>query len=185
MAKLAKRPYKSKLFDVYVKWKSIPAICRGFQLDSLEKIGIDEIASSELLSIKTQAEFATKYDVDTGTLSDWNKRIHAESLVEPFRLRSLEKILGNALISFGFTVAKNPTPYGIKVLDEIVSKKKKEMPEDDVRSPDFLHRQQIDRILDLAYGDNYVNADVLKERERAKEELETTLETLRQLDGKY
>lgn len=75
--------YKKQDFESYLKWRSLPSSLRGQPKAVLEKLGFDDIEILTLLEIRTQTEFALKYGIkDLGTLSDWNKRIEKEGLIE-------------------------------------------------------------------------------------------------------
>lgn len=74
--------YRKQDFNSYVLWKSLPSFLKGQPKVMLEKFGIADDVTIELLSIKTQGEFATKFGIkDQGTLTDWNKRIEKEGLL--------------------------------------------------------------------------------------------------------
>ncbi len=74
--------YRKQDFNSYVLWKSLPSFLKGQPKVMLEKFGIADDVTIELLSIKTQGEFATKFGIkDPGTLTDWNKRIEKEGLL--------------------------------------------------------------------------------------------------------
>jgi hypothetical protein len=85
MDELAQRKggvYRKQDFSSYVLWKSLPSFLKGQPKVMLEKFGIADDITIELLSIKTQGEFATKFGIkDPGTLTDWNKRIEKEGLL--------------------------------------------------------------------------------------------------------
>ena len=85
MDELAQRKsgvYRKQDFNSYVLWKSLPSFLKGQPKVMLEKFGIADDITIELLSIKTQGEFATKFGIkDPGTLTDWNKRIEKEGLL--------------------------------------------------------------------------------------------------------
>lgn len=75
--------YKQQDFDSYVLWKSLPSFLRGQPRQVIEKFGLDEDITIELLQIKTQKDFAIKYGIkDQGTLSDWNKKIEELGLMD-------------------------------------------------------------------------------------------------------
>lgn len=169
-----KKPYKADLFDLYVKWKALPSIYRGASAETLEKIGIDEPTVFELLSIKTQAQFAAQYDVDIGTLTDWNKRIDKENLLEPFRSSAFRKIVRNVFFSLAIKQAKEPTSAGTRLLAELSYGKYRPIEdppkvttvEEDAEKEKFqLIRQDIwdkaMRTLDLSYSE-----EALAETER-------------------
>jgi len=74
--------YRKQDFNSYVLWKSLPSFLKGQPKVMLEKFGITDELAVELLQIKTQGEFATKFGIkDPGTLTDWNKRIEKEGLL--------------------------------------------------------------------------------------------------------
>ena len=68
----SKDPYKKQVYETYALWKSLPSFLKGQPRVALEKFGIEEETMFELLSVKTQLDFSKKYEVDTGTLTDWN-----------------------------------------------------------------------------------------------------------------
>lgn len=74
--------YRKQDFNSYVLWKSLPSFLKGQPKAMVEKFGITDEIAVELLQIKTQGEFATKFGIkDPGTLTDWNKRIEKEGLL--------------------------------------------------------------------------------------------------------
>jgi len=76
----SKDPYKKQVYETYALWKSLPSFLKGQPRVALEKFGIEEEAMFELLGIKTQLEFSQKYEVDVGTLTDWNKRLEKDGI---------------------------------------------------------------------------------------------------------
>lgn len=70
-------PGNEATFEIYRVWKSLPAISlKGVTREVLfQQAGIDDELVLEVLDIKTQAQFAAKYDLNPGTLSEWNKKI--------------------------------------------------------------------------------------------------------------
>jgi len=83
MPKNAKsKPSKDREFQTYIVWRSLPSFLIGKPKKLLAKFGITDPVAKEVLSIKTQSEFAKKYDIkDLGTLTDWNKRIEKDNLL--------------------------------------------------------------------------------------------------------
>ncbi|MGH7141801.1 MAG: hypothetical protein ACREGH_04190 [Minisyncoccia bacterium] len=74
--------YKTQDFESYAMWKALPSFLRGQPRQALEKLGLDEDITLSLLEIKTQAEFAKRFNIkDPATLTDWNKRIAKEGLI--------------------------------------------------------------------------------------------------------
>lgn len=73
---------KTQDFETYALWKSLPSFLRGQPRHVLEKLGIDDEIALSLLEIKTQTEFARKFDIkDLATLTDWNKKLEDEGMV--------------------------------------------------------------------------------------------------------
>lgn len=196
MAKLEKRPYRSQLFDMYLHWKSLPSIYRGNSAEVIERIGIDDSVGLELLNIKTHAEFAKRFEIDPGTLSDWNKRIDKEDLLAPFRSENLKKVVMNVVGSLAAAQTKKPTPSGAKVLYDIAFKnekvRKENISEDEEESETYINgkrwvkkqwnstiQNQIKRVIDAAYGDEEPLPRV--EPKKRSEKLDTALETIKNL----
>jgi hypothetical protein len=73
---------KTQDFESYAMWKALPSFLRGQPRQALEKLGLDEDITLSLLEIRTQAEFAKRFDIkDPATLTDWNKRLEREGLM--------------------------------------------------------------------------------------------------------
>ena len=112
--------YKKQDFDSYVLWKSLPSILRGQPRQMLEKFGIDDEISISLLEIKTQAEFAKRFDIkDPATLTDWNKRIEKDGLV-PSINEWARKLTPNVLLSLYKAIAKNGKAQEVRAWYQIV-----------------------------------------------------------------
>jgi len=93
-------------FNLYLQWKSLPSILRGKPIEVLEQLGFEPGFATELLQIKTQKEFAEKYDLNEATLVNWNKR---PELLQ--RMKETEKMLSfltpNVFISLYKTILKD------------------------------------------------------------------------------
>jgi len=75
--------YRKQDFEAYVTWKSLPTFLRGQPEPVLLKMGIDDPVVFSLLKLKTQKDFAKEYNIkDLGTLTDWNKIIKEEGLLD-------------------------------------------------------------------------------------------------------
>ncbi len=112
--------YKKQDFDSYVLWKSLPSVLRGQPRQMLEKFGIDDEIAINLLEIKTQAEFAKRFDIkDPATLTDWNKRIEKDGLV-PSINDWARKLTPNVLLSLYKAIAKNGKASEVKAWYQIV-----------------------------------------------------------------
>lgn len=102
-----KDPYKRQTYETYALWKSLPSFLKGQPRVALEKFGISEEIIFELLSIKTQAEFSKEYNIDVGTLTDWNKRLEKDGLVKNINSWA-RKLTPNVI----FALYKNITKHG-------------------------------------------------------------------------
>lgn len=118
-----KSVYRTQDFETYVIWKSLPSILRGQPRQVLEKQGIDDELAMELLQIKTQKDFAVKYGIkDQGTLTDWNKKIEQEGLLENINSWA-RKLTPNVIYSLYKTIIKNGKAHEVRVWFEIVENK--------------------------------------------------------------
>lgn len=112
--------YKKQDFNSYVLWKSLPSVLRGQPRQMLEKFGIDDEIAISLLEIKTQAEFAKRFDIkDSGTLTDWNKRIEKDGLI-PSINEWARKLTPNVLLSLYKAITKNGKASEVKAWYQIV-----------------------------------------------------------------
>jgi hypothetical protein len=103
----SKDPYKQKEYQTYALWKSLPSFLKGRPRAHLEKFGIDEEITFDLLKIKNQAQFSKEYNVDVGTLTDWNKRIEDDP-----SLKSLNSWARKLTPNVVFSLYKNITKHG-------------------------------------------------------------------------
>jgi len=100
--------YRKQDFLAYVTWKSLPTFLRGQPEAVLRKMGIDDELAIGLLQLKTQKDFASRYDVkDLGTLTDWNKRIEDDGLLEHTNTWA-RKLTPNVVLA----LYKNATKHG-------------------------------------------------------------------------
>ena len=112
--------YKKQDFDSYAMWKAMPSILRGQSRQVLEKFGIDDEMAIDLLSIKTQKDFAKRFDIkDPTTLSDWNKKIEKDGLVPGINAWA-RKLTPNVLMALYKTITKNGKAADVKAWYEIV-----------------------------------------------------------------
>lgn len=112
--------YRKQDFNSYVLWKSLPSFLKGQPKVMLEKFGITDELAVELLQIKTQGEFATKFGIkDPGTLTDWNKRIDKEGLLTSINswARSLTP---NVVLALYKNVSKNGKAQEVRAWFEII-----------------------------------------------------------------
>ena len=112
--------YKKQDFDSYILWKSLPSVLRGQPRQMLEKFGIDDEITISLLEIKTQAEFAKRFEIkDPVTLSDWNKRIEKDGLIPSINAWA-RKLTPNVTLSLYKAITKSGKAGDVKTWYEIV-----------------------------------------------------------------
>jgi len=112
--------YKKQDFDSYVLWKSLPSILRGQPKQTLEKFGVDDEITSSLLEIKTQTEFAKRFDIkDPATLTDWNKRIERDGLLPKINAWA-RKLTPNVTLALYKEITKKGKASEVKAWYEIV-----------------------------------------------------------------
>ena len=100
--------------------ESLPSILRGQPRQMLEKFGIDDETAIGLLEIKTQAEFAKRFNIkDPVTLSDWNKRIEKDGLIQGINGWA-RKLTPNVTLSLYKSITKNGKASEVKAWYEIV-----------------------------------------------------------------
>ncbi len=112
--------YRKQDFNSYVLWKSLPSFLKGQPKIMLEKFGIADDITIELLSIKTQGEFATKFGIkDPGTLTDWNKRIEKEGLLTSINSWA-RNLTPNVVLALYKNVSKNGKAQEVRAWFEII-----------------------------------------------------------------
>ena len=112
--------YRKQDFATYVTWKSLPTFLRGQPETVLRKMGIDDDMAIELLQIKTQKDFAERFGIkDLGTLTDWNKRIEDEGLVEHINTWA-RKLTPNVVLALYKNVTKNGNAKEVKTWFELI-----------------------------------------------------------------
>jgi hypothetical protein len=112
--------YKKQDFNSYVLWKSLPSYLKGQPKAVLEKFGISDDTALELLQIKNQSEFASKFDIkDLGTLTDWNKRIEKEGLVTSINSWA-RNLTPNVVLALYKNVSKNGKAQEVRAWFEII-----------------------------------------------------------------
>jgi hypothetical protein len=114
-----KDPYKKQTYDTYVLWKSLPSFLKGQPRVALEKFGIEEELLFDLLAIKTQAVFAKTYNVDVGTLTDWNKRIQTDGLTADINVWA-RKLTPNVIFALYKNIIKHGRAHEVKAWYELV-----------------------------------------------------------------
>jgi len=115
----SKDPYKKQVYETYALWKSLPSFLKGQSRVALEKFGIEEESAFELLAIKTQADFSKTYKVDTGTLTDWNKRLEKDGLVKDINSWA-RKLTPNVIFALYKNIIKSGKAHEVRAWFEII-----------------------------------------------------------------
>jgi len=112
--------YKTQDFETYALWKSLPSFLRGQPRHVLEKLGIDDEIALSLLEIRTQTEFAKRFEIkDLATLTDWNKRLEDEGMVQRINAWA-RKLTPNVIFALYRTARKHGKAADVKAWYEIV-----------------------------------------------------------------
>ncbi len=112
--------YKTQEFETYALWKSLPSFLRGQPRQVLEKFGIDEEIALGLLEIKSQAEFARRFNIkDPATLTDWNKKLEKEEVIPRIHAWA-RKLTPNVIFALYRTASKHGKAAEVKAWLEIV-----------------------------------------------------------------
>lgn len=86
----------------------------------MEKFGLTDDLVLELLQIKTQTEFSVKFGIkDLGTLTDWNKRIDKDGLINPLNSWA-RKLTPNVVFALYKNITKNGRAQEVKAWYEII-----------------------------------------------------------------
>ncbi|MFZ2167926.1 MAG: hypothetical protein WAV50_03620 [Minisyncoccia bacterium] len=115
----SKDPYKKQVYETYALWKSLPSFLKGQPRVALEKFGIEEEAVFELLALKTQLDFSKAYEVDTGTLTDWNKRLEKDGLNKNLNAWA-RKLTPNVIFALYKNIIKSGRAHEVRAWFEIV-----------------------------------------------------------------
>lgn len=111
-------PKKEKEFKLYVLWKSLPPLLRNElekKPDLWKQTGFGENPIiEELLKIKTQGEFAIKFEVSPDTVSDWNKTIMHRDLLGDYR-QWAKMLTSNLLMAMYHKGIKYGDPHRIEL----------------------------------------------------------------------
>lgn len=107
-------------FEAYIAWKSLPVFLRGQPKAVLNKMGVDDDITIHLLQIKNQTEFAKEFGVkDLGTLTDWNKRIEKEGLLDDIN-KWARKLTPNVVFSLYKNITKNGRAHEVRAWFELI-----------------------------------------------------------------
>jgi len=112
--------YKTQDFESYATWKALPSFLRGQPRQVLEKFGINEEVTLDLLEIKTQKEFGERFGIkDPSTLTDWNKRLEKDGVISEIH-NWARKLSPNVIFALYRNASKNGKAAEVKAWIEIV-----------------------------------------------------------------
>jgi hypothetical protein len=125
-------PKKKYEYDLYCLWRSIPAFFRFPPIDKKTKerpsprefamsMGIENEEMLNLVDLTTQKEFGARFNVDEGTLCDWNKTVGAQNGMDEAMLwaKNLSK---NVLFSLYNTAIRKGNMLEVKLWFQLVEK---------------------------------------------------------------
>jgi len=112
--------YRKREFELYKVWKSLPPMLKGKPAVTLQKFGIEDEDLISLLQIKTQTEFAQKYEIrDLGTLSDWNKRIKESGFQEDM-YGWARQLTPNVMFALYKNIMKHGRAHEVRAWNELI-----------------------------------------------------------------
>jgi hypothetical protein len=108
-------PNRKQEFELYCIWKSLPPMLissvAGATNEIIEKLRIDDPVILELSKIRTQKDFAKKFDLDEATLSGWNMEVSKRDTLADIRTWA-KKLTKNVMFSmYNNAMAKGGTSF--------------------------------------------------------------------------
>ena len=67
-------PYKGQEYRLFLIWRSLPVTLRGISSEQAEERGIKDPEIMELIQLKTQGDFAERFQISMNTLTDWKNK---------------------------------------------------------------------------------------------------------------
>lgn len=67
-------PYKGQEYRLFLIWRSLPVTLRGISSEQAEERGIKDPEIMELIQLKTQGDFAERFQISMNTLTEWKKQ---------------------------------------------------------------------------------------------------------------
>lgn len=123
-------PYRKDVYEVYCLWKSLPSIFKyppkdkktgiaPSARDFCEMMGIDDEQILDLIEIRTQTQFAERFEVGIDTLRKWNKTLGVRDSLSDIRQwgRSLTR---NVIASLYNTAVRKGSMMEVKLWAQLV-----------------------------------------------------------------
>lgn len=67
-------PYKGHEYRLFLTWRTLPVTLRGISVEDAEDRGVKDPELLELIQLKTQSDFANRFQISMNTLTDWKKQ---------------------------------------------------------------------------------------------------------------
>lgn len=88
-------------------------ILLGENREDIEAVGFRDVAFLDLIGIKTQAEFATRFKIKrAGTLTEWNKILDEDGSHMELWNKLMSKLTMNVDAAYYKLMINNPSPQG-------------------------------------------------------------------------
>ena len=117
--------YKSKEFADFITWLSIPTHFRGKKEGYLSKLGVTDENAVQLATISNLTEFAEKYELHPGTLSEWKQKAEKLNLIEAIK-DFYKKLTTNIYGAFYLETLKHADAARVKLwLEEFIDEPKR------------------------------------------------------------
>ena len=157
--------YTPDTFELYCTWKSLPSFfkyppmprkgkVRPTTEEFLDGLGIDDPITRELAEIKSQRQFAERYNVHPDTLSDWNKTNAVKDSLEEIR-RWSRQLSKNVILALYNKALKDGSSFEVSLFFKLIEKweEKSKIEHDYKGVTEFKIIQQIISHGDTAKGD--------------------------------
>ena len=126
---VVENPYKEDVFDIYVLWKSLPPLLKNPPAGPRGKPNAREFAESQgfdddeilrLISIPSQTAFAAEFNLNINTLTEWNKKIKKEHIIQHTKGWALD-LMPNIIMSMYSSAMKKNNPLTYKLLLQTIA----------------------------------------------------------------
>lgn len=67
-------PYKGQEYRLFLIWRSLPVTLRGISSEQAEERGVKDPEIMELIQLKTQGDFADRFQISMNTLTEWKRQ---------------------------------------------------------------------------------------------------------------
>lgn len=67
-------PYKGQEYRMFLIWRSLPVTLRGISEEQAEERGVKDPEIVELIQLKTQSDFAERFQISMNTLTEWKRQ---------------------------------------------------------------------------------------------------------------